>query len=123
MKELCIRCGRPTPYDIQTPITDRLYYIDGFGQLCEQCFSKLYGLAASTPTTSPVYSAPSNIPVPGDQENTAGEENIKTIKIEKGHTPTDQDQELYNSIINKPTLTDADREELARFYKKYTVRC
>ena len=121
MLEKCIRCNKPTPYDIHTPITNRLYYIDGSGQLCEQCFSQLYPTAASTPATSPVSSAPSNISTPGGQENTAGEENIKTIKIEKGRTPTEQDQELYNSIINKPTLTDADRKELERLYKKYTV--
>lgn len=119
MTELCIHCGRPTPYDIQTPIATRLYYIDGSGQLCEQCFSKLYPTAASTPATSPVLS---NIPVPGEHENIAGEENIKTIKIKKSRTPTKQDQELYNSIINKATLTDTDREELARLYKKYTER-
>ena len=35
LKELCIRCDRPTPYDIQTPITNRLYYIEGSGQLCQ----------------------------------------------------------------------------------------
>ena len=121
MHEKYIRCNKPTPYDIQSPITDRLYYIDGSGQLCEQCFSQLHPTEASTPATSPVSSAPSNIPVPGDQENTAGEENIKTIKIEKGRTPTEQDQELYNSIINKSALTDADREELARLYNKYMV--
>ena len=120
MKELCIRCGRPTPCDIHTPITSRFYYIEGSGQLCEQCFSQLYPRAASTQPsgyTSPVLS---DTPVPGDQENTAGEENIKTIILEKGRTPTEADQELYNTIINKPSLTDADREELNRLYQKYT---
>lgn len=43
MKELCIRCGRPTPYDIHTPISSRRYYIDGSGQLCEDCWKRVYG--------------------------------------------------------------------------------
>lgn len=42
-RELCIRCGKPTPYDIHTPISSRLYYIDGSGQLCEECWKRVYG--------------------------------------------------------------------------------
>ena len=55
MKELCIRCGKPTPYDIHTPITTRLYYIDGSGQLCEDCWKRVYGeiktITLPSPTT------------------------------------------------------------------------
>lgn len=40
-KEICIRCGHPTPYDVHTPISSRLYYVEGSGQFCEQCFSQL----------------------------------------------------------------------------------
>ena len=89
-KELCIRCGRPTPYDIHTPISSRLYYIDGSGQLCEDCWKRVYG-------------------------------EIKTITLPIPTTPTIADQDRYNQLINKTTLTDEDREELARLYKKYTV--
>lgn len=88
-KELCIRCAQPTPYDIHTPISSRLYYIDGSGQFCEDCWKRVYG-------------------------------EIKTITLKQPHTPTPADQERYNQLINKATLTDADREELARLYKKYT---
>jgi hypothetical protein len=42
MKEKCIRCGRKTGYDVSTPVTVRWYYIEGSGQLCEDCFSQLY---------------------------------------------------------------------------------
>ena len=45
----------------------------------------------------------------------------KKLGLEKGRTSSVQDQERYNYLINKPILTDADREELARLYKKYTV--
>lgn len=89
MKELCIRCGRPTPYDIHTPINLRHYYIDGSGQLCEDCWKRVYG-------------------------------QIKTITLPTPSIPTIADQDRYNSIISKPTLTDEDREELKRLYKKYT---
>ena len=51
MKELCIRCNKPTPYDINTPITVRRYFVEGAGQLCEECFNILYPV----PTTSATY--------------------------------------------------------------------
>ena len=40
--EECVRCGKETPYMINTPVTLRLYYVEGSGQLCEACFNKLY---------------------------------------------------------------------------------
>ena len=89
MKEFCIRCGQPTPYDIYTPITSRLYYIDGSGQLCEDCWKRVYG-------------------------------QIKTITLPTPSIPTPADQDLYNQLINKTTLTEEDREDPARLYKKYT---
>ena len=46
-KELCIRCNKPTPYDIRTPITLRRYYVEGSGQLCPLCYQELYGVAPS----------------------------------------------------------------------------
>lgn len=42
MRELCIRCGKETPYDQSTPLTLRRYYIEGSGQLCQDCFQFLY---------------------------------------------------------------------------------
>lgn len=42
MIEKCIRCNKPTPYDIDYPITQRRYYIDGSGQLCQSCYEVLY---------------------------------------------------------------------------------
>lgn len=41
-KELCIRCGKETEYDINYPVDFRLYYIEGSGQLCSDCFHILY---------------------------------------------------------------------------------
>ena len=40
MKELCIRCGKETEYDINTPIYLRHYFIEGSGQLCEDNIEK-----------------------------------------------------------------------------------
>lgn len=42
MKELCIRCGKPTIYHPNTPITLRRYFVEASRQLCEQCFYELY---------------------------------------------------------------------------------
>lgn len=47
MIEKRIRCGKPTPYHLNTPITLRRYFIEGFGQLCEQCYFTLYPVPAS----------------------------------------------------------------------------
>ena len=52
MKELCIRCGKPTPYDINTQITVRRYFVEGAGQLCEECFHKLYPVPGSLENNS-----------------------------------------------------------------------
>ena len=90
-KELCIRCGRPTPYDTHTPINLHRYFVEGSGQFCEDCWKRVYG-------------------------------EIKTIPLPTPAIPTLPDLERYNQLINKPTLTDEDREELARLYKKYTER-
>ena len=45
MIEKCIRCGQSTSYSINTPISSRQFYIDGSGQLCEECWNALYGSA------------------------------------------------------------------------------
>jgi NMD protein affecting ribosome stability and mRNA decay len=42
MKEKCTRCGRETEYEVSAPVTERRYYIEGSGQLCEKCFYELY---------------------------------------------------------------------------------
>jgi hypothetical protein len=44
-REKCIRCGKPTPYHPNTPITLRRYYVEGSGQLCPLCYQELYGVA------------------------------------------------------------------------------
>ena len=38
MKERCVLCGAITPYHRETPIGERLYYVEGCGQLCENCY-------------------------------------------------------------------------------------
>ena len=42
MKELCIRCGKETEVDDYTPVDMRRFYIEGSGQLCEECWRELY---------------------------------------------------------------------------------
>ena len=38
MKEKCVICGVGTPYDRETHIDQRLYYVEGCGQLCKNCY-------------------------------------------------------------------------------------
>ena len=114
-KELCIRCGRPTPYDINTPIHLRRYFVEGSGQLCEQCFSQLYPSATDTD----LYNTTS----PGEKENQTTEppETLPTITLPTPTPPTLPDQEKYKELIKKEKLTDEDREVLAALYKKYAT--
>jgi hypothetical protein len=41
-KEKCILCHKKTIYTVGTHIDERLYYISGAGQLCKECYDKLY---------------------------------------------------------------------------------
>lgn len=41
-KEKCVLCGAETEYDTNTPVDNRNYYIEGIGQLCENCHNKDY---------------------------------------------------------------------------------
>jgi len=36
----CVLCGKETPYLRSTHIDMRYYYIEGSGQLCEDCYNK-----------------------------------------------------------------------------------
>jgi NMD protein affecting ribosome stability and mRNA decay len=36
-KEICVVCGKETPYDFETHIDQRIDYVEGIGQLCGQC--------------------------------------------------------------------------------------
>ena len=40
--ELCISCGKPTPYKKSDNIELRACYIEGAGQSCIDCFIPLY---------------------------------------------------------------------------------
>lgn len=41
IKELYIFCDKETLYDQSAPITSRLYFNEGSGQLCEDCYYRL----------------------------------------------------------------------------------
>lgn len=47
VKERCVRCSKETEYDVNTPITVRRYFVEGSGQLCEQCYFTLYPVRGS----------------------------------------------------------------------------
>lgn len=40
--DVCVRCGKETPYLKSTHIDQREYYIEGAGQLCKDCFNEVY---------------------------------------------------------------------------------
>lgn len=46
-KELCIRCGKPTHYHPNTPITLRRYYVEDSCYLCPLCYQELYEMVSS----------------------------------------------------------------------------
>ena len=41
-KEYCVSCGDKTPYDFFTDINERMWYVEGSGQLCGKCWNKIY---------------------------------------------------------------------------------
>lgn len=38
----CIMCSKPTQYRKNTHVDLRNYYVEGCGQLCKECFDKVY---------------------------------------------------------------------------------
>ena len=42
MKDKCVSCGVETPYDKTDHVDFRLGYVEGAGQLCLDCYEKIY---------------------------------------------------------------------------------
>ncbi len=40
--EKCVICGADTPFKASTPLAQRIYYIDGAGQLCKRCYYEIF---------------------------------------------------------------------------------
>ncbi len=41
-KDTCVNCEKETQYDIDCHIDYRFHYIEGAGQLCKECYEKIY---------------------------------------------------------------------------------
>lgn len=41
--EMCVVCGKATRYTIEQSVHEREFYVDGAGQLCRECFQRIYG--------------------------------------------------------------------------------
>lgn len=41
--ERCVLCGKQTSVPVMMPVSERAYYIEGCGQLCAECYQKVYG--------------------------------------------------------------------------------
>lgn len=37
-KDKCVICGDPSPYDFDVDINYRHFYVEGAGQLCQDCY-------------------------------------------------------------------------------------
>jgi len=44
MKDKCVSCGVETLYDKTDHVDFRLGYVEGAGQVCLDCYGKIYGL-------------------------------------------------------------------------------
>ncbi len=40
-KDRCVLCWKETEYTKDTPIEERQFYIEGSGQLCEECYREV----------------------------------------------------------------------------------
>ncbi|OGF26178.1 hypothetical protein A2331_01865 [Candidatus Falkowbacteria bacterium RIFOXYB2_FULL_34_18] len=40
--DLCVCCKKKTQYKTKTDIDLRTWYVEGCGQLCEDCYNKIY---------------------------------------------------------------------------------
>jgi hypothetical protein len=41
--ETCVLCGKKTNVDVNQYISKREFYVEGCGQLCCECHSKIFG--------------------------------------------------------------------------------
>ena len=67
--EKCIVCNGNTPYTLKNKISERNFYINGCGQLCEECYRELYGqniVDSNEDSDVQGYEVPSTIIMPYD---------------------------------------------------------
>ena len=43
MQDKCVRCGAVSQYSTSTPTSIRFFYVEGAGQLCKECWQRIYG--------------------------------------------------------------------------------
>jgi len=41
--ELCVLCGKPSTDRRDENVEGRMSYVEGVGQLCGECYAKIYG--------------------------------------------------------------------------------
>ena len=54
MIEKCVSCRKPTVYERETHIQNRIGYIEGSGQLCKSCYETIYNKGKVLTTTDMV---------------------------------------------------------------------
>ena len=45
----CVSCGKDTEYPVIMNIDYRYYYVEGVGQLCKECYDKIYNKVVYNP--------------------------------------------------------------------------
>lgn len=40
--DTCVSCNNVTEVLINEPVTTRMHYVEGAGQLCQSCYGKIY---------------------------------------------------------------------------------
>jgi hypothetical protein len=48
----CVNCGKETPYPANMHIAYRMYYVEGAGQLCKECYEEIYKIKNDRQDTS-----------------------------------------------------------------------
>jgi hypothetical protein len=59
-KEHCILCGVETPYDFETHVDVRIGYIEGIGQLCNNCYNQGHDRTHFTVSKRLIENTPNN---------------------------------------------------------------
>ena len=105
MKEKCIRCGRETEYEVSTPVTIRRYFIEGSGQLCEECYFTIYPVAGALESMSDTNISQSVENESGGSEPPSLESMYRAGVGERDNYPQSVDMTSQYSTEQKTTLT------------------
>jgi len=53
-KEICVTCGLNTHIDKNTDVNYRVFYVEGAGQLCQECYTNIFNFKLNNNDDVPV---------------------------------------------------------------------